>query len=226
MQWQKSPSTSQEKPSYLFVIMSNYGLIQQVSDGSYQLILDHGDVEKVLSFTNRPYRLVQHTTGEDLESIWSEGSNSFAEDPPNATVIINQHLQTVILTNMTVQGDKTIFTIESDGTNSIIPMSGVCQVFVDANDFTNRAYRLVQHTTGADLESIWSQGSKSFAEDPPNATVIINQHLQTVVLTNMTIQGSKTIFTLQSDGPTTLNPMSGVCQLFLDQADESCVICS
>ncbi len=130
-QQSSSSSTNQEEPSYLFVIMSNYGVIQQTSDGSYQLILDHGDIEKVLAFTNRPYRLVQHTTGEDLESIWSKGANSFAEDPPNATVIINQHLQTVILTNMTIQGDKTIFTIQSDGSNSIAPMSGACQVFVD-----------------------------------------------------------------------------------------------
>ena len=126
-----SPSTNPGKPSYLFVIMSDYGMIQQTSNGEYQLILDHSNVEKVLAFTNRPYRLVQHTTGEDLESIWTQGSKSFEKDPPNATVIINQHLQTVILTSMSVQGDKTIFTIQSDGTNSLLAMSGVCQVFVD-----------------------------------------------------------------------------------------------
>jgi len=103
-----SPSTNPGKPSYLFVIMSDYGMIQQTSNGEYQLILDHSDVEKVLAFTNRPYRLVQHETGEALKTMWSGGSNSFADDPPNATVIINQHLQTVILTSMSVQGDKTI----------------------------------------------------------------------------------------------------------------------
>jgi len=77
-----SPSTNPGKPSYLFVIMSNYGMIQQTSNGEYQLILDHSNVEKVLAFTNRPYRLVQHTTGEDLESIWTQGSKSFEKDPP------------------------------------------------------------------------------------------------------------------------------------------------
>jgi len=126
-----SPSTNPGKPSYLFVIMSDYGMIQQTSNGEYQLILDHSDVEKVLAFTNRPYRLVQYETGEALKTMWSGGSNSFADDPPNATVIINQHLQTVILTSMSVQGDETIFTIQSDGPNSLLPMSGVCQIFVD-----------------------------------------------------------------------------------------------
>jgi len=68
-----SPSTNPGKPSYLFVIMSDYGMIQQTSNGEYQLILDHSDVEKVLAFTNRPYRLVQYETGEALKTMWSEG---------------------------------------------------------------------------------------------------------------------------------------------------------
>ena len=128
---QKS-SSKKGKPSYLFVIMSNNGVIQQTSDGSYQLILNHGDVEKVLAFSDRPYRLVRHETGEALKTMWSEGPNSFADDPPNATVVINQHVQTVILTSITVQGDQTIFTIESDGQNSLVAMSGACEVFLDA----------------------------------------------------------------------------------------------
>ena len=108
-------------------------MIQQTSNGSYQLILDHGDVEKVLAFSNRPYRLVRHETGKALKTMWSEGTNSCADDPPNATVVINQHLQTVILTSITMQGDQTIFTIESDGTNSLVGMSGGCQFFMDTD---------------------------------------------------------------------------------------------
>ncbi len=129
----KSSPSQKGKASYLFVIMSNDGKIQQASDGSYQLILDHGDVEKVLAFSNRPYRLVQHETGEALKTIWSEGSNPFAEDPPNATVIINQQLQTIVLLNMNVVGDQTIFTIRADGPQSLIEQSGVTQLFMDAD---------------------------------------------------------------------------------------------
>ncbi len=127
----KSSSTQKGKPSYLFVILSNYGKIQQASDGSYQLILDHGDVEKVLAFSNRPYRLEQHLTGESLKTMWSQGANSFAQDPPNATVIINQQLQTIVLLNMNVVGDQTIFTIRADGPQSLIEETGVTQLFVD-----------------------------------------------------------------------------------------------
>ncbi len=132
----KASSSQKGKPSYLFVILSNYGKIQQASDGSYQLILDHGDVEKVLAFSNRPYRLEQHLTGENFKNMWSEGSNSFAEDPPNATVIINQQLQTIVLLNMNVVGDQTIFTIRADGPQSLIEQSGVTQLFVDFIDLT------------------------------------------------------------------------------------------
>ncbi len=125
------PSSQNGKTSYLFVIISNYGKIQQASDGSYQLILNHGDVERVLAFSNRPYRLEQHLTGESLKTMWSQGSNSFAQDPPNATLIINQQLQTIVLLNMNVVGDQTIFTIRGDGPQSLIEQSGVTQLFVD-----------------------------------------------------------------------------------------------
>ena len=129
-------TTKNEKPSFLFVILSNYGQIQKDSDGSYQLILDHGDIEKVLSFSDRPYRIVKHMTGAELQSDWNIGSDSFKKDPPNATVIINQHLQTIVLLNMKVVGDQTIFTIRPDGPQSLLEMKGRVQVFIDG-DGTN-----------------------------------------------------------------------------------------
>ena len=141
----KSSSTQKGKASYLFVILSNYGKIQQAPDGSWQLILNHGDVEKVLAFSDRPYRLVEHMTGKDLQTIWTQGSNSFADDPPNATVIINQHLQTVILESMTVENDLTIFKIQADGEQSLVEMDGETQVFVD---MSAADYRLWEDTGG------------------------------------------------------------------------------
>ena len=130
-------TTKNEKPSYLFVILSNHGQIQKASDGSYQLILDHGEIEKILAFSNRPYRIVKHMTGKELQTIWTEGANSFAEDPPNATVIINQHLQTIVLLNVKVVGDQTIFTIRADGAQSLLEMDGLVQLFVDMETYTS-----------------------------------------------------------------------------------------
>ncbi len=63
--------------------------------------------------------------------MWSEGKNSFAEDPPNATVIINQQLQTIVLLNMNVVGDQTVFTIRADGPQSLVETSGLTQLFID-----------------------------------------------------------------------------------------------
>ena len=111
--------------------MSNHGEIKKAADGSYQLILDHGDIEKVLAFTDRPYRIVKHMSGEKFKTLWSEGSNSFAEDPPNASVIINQHLQTIVLLSVKVEDTKTLFTIRSDGPQSIVEMQGKTQLFID-----------------------------------------------------------------------------------------------
>ena len=122
---------TESKPSYLLVVMSNHGEVKKASDGSYQLILDHGDIEKVLAFTDRPYRIVKHLTGEELKSLWSEGPNSFTKDHPNAAVIINQHLQTVELINIKVEGKKTIFTVQADGPQSLVEMSGKTQLFAD-----------------------------------------------------------------------------------------------
>lgn len=116
---------------YSLVLLSNYGKIQKSSDGSYQLILDHQNVEHVVAFANRPYRVVKHTTAEQLATYWGEGANSFAADPPNATVVINQHLQVVVIQTIKVVGNKTLFTIKADGPQSLYALAGPTQVFID-----------------------------------------------------------------------------------------------
>jgi len=76
----------------------------------------------VLAFSNRPYRLVKHDTGEALKTMWSEGKNSFAEDPPNATVIINQQLQTIVLLNMNVVGIKQCLLFVQTGLSPLLKL--------------------------------------------------------------------------------------------------------
>lgn len=69
MSGQKPPGTQTGKysrykknPPYLLVFIANYAFIKETSPGNYQLILDHGDVEKILTFTVAPYRLVRTET--------------------------------------------------------------------------------------------------------------------------------------------------------------------
>ena len=121
----------ESKPSYQFVIMSNHGEIKKESDGSYKLILDHGNIEKVLAFSGKDHRLAKIITGEDLNRLWTKGSNSFAEDPPNATVMINDQVQAVVLLNEKVESSQTIFTIRADKQHSLVEASGKTQLFVD-----------------------------------------------------------------------------------------------
>ncbi|MCH9634792.1 MAG: hypothetical protein S4CHLAM7_15540 [Chlamydiae bacterium] len=118
-------------PSFLFVIMSRHGAIEETAKGTYILVLDHNDVDKVLAFSDRPYRLVKNESGEAFKDLWSACPNPFTEDPPNAVVVIDQHLQTLILTSMSIQENRTIFTIQPDGNQPISSMSGVCQLFID-----------------------------------------------------------------------------------------------
>ena len=127
-----SKSEEKPKPSFLLVVISNHGEIRQASDGSWELVLDHGDIEKVLAFSDRPYRVVKHLAGDQLQTLWSKGSNAFEEDPPNATVVINQHLQTVELLSLRLEGSKTIFKIRSDGSSSMTAAAGRSQVFIDS----------------------------------------------------------------------------------------------
>ena len=126
-----SCSKTEEKPSYLYVITSKHGEIKQTSDGSWELILDHGNIEEVLAFSDRPYRIVKHITGEELKKLWPEGHNSFEKDPPNATVVINQHVHTVQLLSIHVGGSKTTYKLKSDGPKSLYQVDGATQVFID-----------------------------------------------------------------------------------------------
>lgn len=123
---------SKEEPSYLYVITSKHGEIKKSSDGGWELTLDHGDIERVLAFSNRPYRIVKHLNAEELKRVWKEGANSLEKDPPNATVIINQHLQTVELLSISVEGSKTLFKIRADGPQSLNEARGPTQLFVDS----------------------------------------------------------------------------------------------
>jgi len=84
-------------------------------------------------FFKSSLQVSKNETGETLQSIWAEGSNSFAQDPPNAVVIINQQVQTIVILNMNIEGDQTVFNIRADGPQSLVEMSGPMQIFVDGN---------------------------------------------------------------------------------------------
>jgi hypothetical protein len=45
-----------------------------------------GLTPSTIYFSDRPKRIVGHLSSADFLSLWAEGENSFAEDPPNAVL--------------------------------------------------------------------------------------------------------------------------------------------
>src|SRR6478735_5140468 len=89
-----------------------------------------------LYFSDRPERVVGHMTTEQFVDQWSEGPNSFLEDPPNAVL---SYIGTgddlpsdavVVLRDPTASGNSLTYSIEVlDGT--VPAKSGAVTLFID-----------------------------------------------------------------------------------------------
>ncbi len=85
-------------------------------------------------FTDRPQRTAGHMTTKDFVDEWSEGDNSFAADPPNATLSIfgEDEIVDIVVTlkKPRLEGDDLIYDIavlEED----VGPISGETSLFID-----------------------------------------------------------------------------------------------
>ena len=59
-------------------------------------------------FSDRPQRIVKIITGEKLQKLWKQGTNSFEQDPPNAVLsATNKPAKIIILNSFNIK-DKTI----------------------------------------------------------------------------------------------------------------------
>lgn len=73
--------------SMLFVIsVSNATVTPADENGQSTVVFGVDDVTAALGFTDRPQRYAFNITMPALASGWSEGTNSFEADPPNAIV--------------------------------------------------------------------------------------------------------------------------------------------
>ena len=122
---------SPNKDQFALVILSSYGKIQQTPAGVFQLIFNESSIENVVAFSNRPYRIIKTATAKSLVNSLSEGLKPSPAGPPNASVIINQQIQTVMLLDVVVNGGEVIFTVKADGSQSLIPSSGRTSMFID-----------------------------------------------------------------------------------------------
>jgi hypothetical protein len=130
----QSPKTQASAPpegsdiNWLFVLSATGGSF----DGE---TLTLRDVPPALMFSDRPYRIWGHMDTEKLLQVGSEGSNSFAEDPPNAvlsTFVEGQRPSeaTVVLHRPTLDGGDVSFPV--DVLEGDIPAAfGPASLFID-----------------------------------------------------------------------------------------------
>ena len=85
-------------------------------------------------FTDRPQRTAGHMTTKDFVDEWSEGDNSFAADPPNATLSIfgEDEIVDIVVTlkKPRLEGEDLVYDIavlEED----VGPISGQTSLFID-----------------------------------------------------------------------------------------------
>jgi len=98
-------------------------------------------VPAVLWFADRPDRGAGHIEPSDLADLWTDGADSFADDPPNAVLSLLDEdtiADAVIeLTDITADGVELAFTFELlDGELLDGPL-GTASLFIDGSGTTN-----------------------------------------------------------------------------------------
>ena len=77
--------------------------------------LNDDNVGNIIEFSDRPERIVNMITAEQLQELWGEGKNSFKADPPNAVLSASGFdARIVILKSMTIDDGKLTFTLQTD----------------------------------------------------------------------------------------------------------------
>jgi hypothetical protein len=79
-------------PKFLFIQNAQSGSISELNATTSTLELN--DVsDKTIMFSDRPDRIVAATNTTDFIGNWSTGPDSFAIDPPNAVIILDDEVQ-------------------------------------------------------------------------------------------------------------------------------------
>jgi len=94
----------------------------------------HGVGPTTLFFSDRPERITGHGTTEEMVNAWSEGDESFADDPPNATLSIleAEEIQdvVVVISDPVLSGSKLTYNVRVlDG--ELPAHGGASSLFID-----------------------------------------------------------------------------------------------
>ena len=126
-------SGKEKKMSELYMIQSSFGEVVGNRESGYKLVLEEPHSE-ALWFADRPVRKAGYVEVKDILKIWNEGNDSFAEDPPNAVMVMgNNHPIVIELILESWNAQKAVFKIQAlEGQRSLMTTSGPVVLYIDS----------------------------------------------------------------------------------------------
>ena len=119
MQLKAQPSETKVK--LLFVISATKGIVHRMHEkGTHLFVFNKEDLTAAIAFTDRPERHAFDMSLSMFVSIWKEGKNSFANDPPNAVLVDdNAKIGITVLTGLAENPDSVIFNLNRNAYKAI-----------------------------------------------------------------------------------------------------------
>lgn len=124
----EAPAPAPEKLEFLFVQTADSA---SLADG----VLRMGGVNPAtIYFSDRPDRVAGHLTTDEFVASWGEGEDSFASNPPNATlsILAGEEPQEIVvtLTEPRIEDDALVYNVSIlEGAEAAT--GGACSLFID-----------------------------------------------------------------------------------------------
>lgn len=124
----QAPTPAAEEIEFLFVQTADSATL---ADG---VLVMGGINPATLYFSDRPDRVAGHLTTEEFVATWGDGDDSFASDPPNATLSILAGEQpqeiVVVLTEPRIEDGALVYNVSIvEGADAAT--GGACSLFID-----------------------------------------------------------------------------------------------
>ena len=125
-------------PSYLFSAVFNNAVFTRTLTGGI-LTLNITDIESVIKFSDRPFRLTDYILPNEFISYFltnNFGTNTFSEDPPNAVLSHNEEQRTYIIRLALRNLDSVTFNLDliPGERHNLNDINGRMSFFVDSVD--------------------------------------------------------------------------------------------
>ena len=143
----RSDNISGQTPSYLFSAVFNNGNFIRDSTGG-TLTFTRSDGDSIIQFSDRPFRQTGNISFEEFVSLFGisdSGSNTFAEDPPNAVLVHEEEQRTYIVRLASSDSNSATFHLEllPGESHNLGNVNGRMSLFVDGKILTRPATIIV-----------------------------------------------------------------------------------